>query len=166
MEKTIDIYFGFLKSQIANNDKEKELMKYFENTWMKKYKKLFNYGYLINNKVKISKLYIYKKGDKSSENALISNLKSLEKVYFTYNIYESIHAEITKYVDNNVINKNLFRDTIRYIIRKHSLKFTENIRGDYIYRSIIIIIEKYRLNEHPIFVYAKISKKEIEKIYQ
>jgi hypothetical protein len=104
-ENNIDTYFEFLKSQISNNDLEKELMKYFENTWMKKYKKLFNYGYLINNIMKISKLYINKNRDKSSENALISNLKSLEKVYFTNNICESIHAKITKYVDNNDINK-------------------------------------------------------------
>ena len=123
-EENIDTYFEFLKSQIVNNDIEKE----FENTWMKKYKKLFNYGYLINNIIKISKLYINKKGDKSSENALISNLKSLEKVYFTNNICKSIHAEITKYVDNNIINKNLFRDTIRYIIKKHSIKFTELLK--------------------------------------
>ena len=64
--------------------------------------------------MKISKLYINKNGDKSSENALISNLKSLEKVYFTNNICESIHAEISKYISNNSITKNLFRDTIIY----------------------------------------------------
>lgn len=81
-------------------------MKYNENTWMKKYKILFNYGYLINNIIKMSKLYINKKGDKSSENALISNLKSLEKLYFINNICESIHVEIIKYADNNIINKN------------------------------------------------------------
>ena len=61
------------------NDKEIELMNYFDRTCMKKYKKLFNYGFWINNILKIPKLYIHKKGDKSSENDLLSNLKSLKK---------------------------------------------------------------------------------------
>ncbi len=73
----------------------------------------FYYG-LIDDTKKLKKLYINKKGNKESENKLISILKSLNKVYLTNNICESLHAKISKRIPETKITKNSFRDTIDF----------------------------------------------------
>ena len=66
-------------------------MEYFEKYWLKKYQNLYIYSKLINDIIKCKNYFINNNGNKSSEKNLISKLKSLELVYFTNNICESIH---------------------------------------------------------------------------
>ena len=84
-ENKVDEYFEFLKKNISIIEKENKFMTYYEKTWLKKYKKMFNYGNLIYYIHKSKNLFIIKKGDKYSKNNLVSKFKSLEKVYFTNN---------------------------------------------------------------------------------
>ena len=55
------------------------------------------------------KYYINHTGNQLSEKNMISKLKSLDKVYIINNICETIHSNISKYIDENKISKNTFR---------------------------------------------------------
>ena len=54
----INVYFEKLKNIINININEKKFMNYFENTWIKKYKKLFNCRRLLQDSIKCKSLYI------------------------------------------------------------------------------------------------------------
>ena len=161
-ENKVDEYFEFLKKNISINEKENKFMTYYEKTWLKKYKKMFNYGNLIYYIHKSKNLFIIKKGDKYSKNNLVSKFKSLEKVYFTNNVCESIHGQIAKYIQNRNVSKSLFKDTIIYILNKRFLNFSKIVRRDFVTRSLIILIEKQNLNENPLFINFKELKQKIE----
>lgn len=121
-------------------------MDYYKKKWINKYKEAFNYYDLIHDVIKLENNYINKNGNKDSENKLISILKSLNKVYLTNNICESIHAKIAKHIPESKITKNSFRDTIDFIIKDYNVHMANCIRKDYISRTLIIITEKYNLN--------------------
>ena len=70
------------------NDNEKKFMNYFENTWLKKYKKLFNYSRLLQDTIKYKNLYINNKGKNNSYYPLKDKIRSLNKLYLTNNICE------------------------------------------------------------------------------
>ena len=63
-------------------------MNYFENTWLKKYKKLFNYSRLLQDTIKYKNLYINNKGKNNSYYPLKDKIRSLNKLYLTNNICE------------------------------------------------------------------------------
>ena len=50
-------YYDFLKEKVFVDGNEKEFMDYYYKTWLKKYKDLFNYHFLINDIIKL-KIYI------------------------------------------------------------------------------------------------------------
>ena len=93
---------------------------------------------------------------------MISKLKYLDKVYITNNICEIIHSNISKYIGENKISKNTFRDTLNYILSEYSIKSKNNIRKDYVSRTIIYLIEKYELNENPKFLEYNLLNKELQ----
>ena len=82
----------------------------------------------------------------------------------TNNICESIHGLISKNLPNTRVTKSNFRDTINYIIKNNSIKSKNIIRRDFITRTLIIVIEKYELNENFYFIEYDIFKKELENV--
>ena len=80
-------------------------MIYIEKYWLKKYKDLYSYGELIKDIINLKNNYINNEGSIQSENNLISKLKSLDKVYFTNNICETIHNKISKYLVMEILLK-------------------------------------------------------------
>ena len=76
-------------------------MIYFKKIWINNYKKIF----II---LKIKNQYANNKGKNNSEYNLISHLKSLDKVYFTNNICESIHSKISNICLKVQFQKNAF----------------------------------------------------------
>ena len=150
--KNIPSYFEFLKKVISQTEEEKTLMTYLEKYWYKKYKGLYEYGQIIKDTIKIKNLYVSKNGRRDAENNLISKLKSLEKIYFTNNICETIHSKISKYLGDNIISKNKFRDTLNFIMNNYSVNFKNNMRRDYVTRTLIILIQKLDLNENYKFI--------------
>ena len=138
-------------------------MKYFEKYWLHKKPEIFNYSSLINDIIKCKNYYVNNNGNKNSENNLLSKLNSINKLFLTNNICESIHGKISNHLPNSSITKKYFKDTISYILKHYSMKNRETIRKDYISRSLIIIIEKYNLNKVSKFIDFSIFKKEIEK---
>ena len=123
---------------------------------------LFNYYHLLDDISKLKNQYIKKNGNKKSETELISKIKSLEKVYLTNNICESIHSHISKYIDNKNISKKLFKDTLYYIINHYKYNLRKCIRRVFITRTLIIIIDKYKMNENPQIITYETFKKELE----
>ena len=98
-------FYNSLKDEISNNENEKNLMIYIEKYWLKKYKDLYSYGELIKDIINLKNNYINNEGSIQSENNLISKLKSLDKVYFTNNICETIHSKISKYLVMEILLK-------------------------------------------------------------
>ena len=158
----INAYFDNLKNIINLNDNEKNFMNYFEKTWLKKYKKLFNYSRLLQDTIKCKNLYINKKGKNNSYFPIKDKLKSLNKLYLTNNICENIHSCISKHLPNTRITKNNFRDTLNFIIKDNEFKNIAPIRRDYISRTLIIIYLKYDLDNKFKFITYDIFKKELE----
>ena len=156
-----DEYFKFLKTQINKNENEEKFMDYMHNYWIKKYGDLIDYSELLDDIIKLINYYVNHDGNSSSEKNLISKLKSLDKIYMTNNICETIHSNISKYIEINKVSKNTFRDTLNYILTDYSIKSKNNIRKDYITRNIIYLIEKYELNEKPQLIDYDTFKKEL-----
>ena len=80
----------------------------------------------------------------------------------TNNICETIHKKIVNNLPNGHVTKNAFRETILYIFNQYIYKVKNSIRRDYITRTLIIIVEKYNLNEEPKFIDYKTFMKELE----
>ena len=93
---------------------------------------------------------------------MISSLKSLEKLYLTNNICESIHRKIVDKIGSVYTTKLNFRETIKYILKNCVYNNRKIIRKDYLTRTMIIIVEKYNLNDKPKFIDFKKFKKELE----
>ncbi len=137
-------------------------MNYYERVWIKKKQKIFNYGEIIKNILQCKNLFINKKGLDNTENILISKLKSLNKLYFTNNICQCIHSKIANHLPNFSVSKKNFIDTIEYILKNYSIHFSDCPRRDYISRTLIIIIEKYNLNDKPMYINYKLFQKELQ----
>ena len=88
--------------------------------------------------------------------------KILEKVYLTNNIYESIHSHISNYIENKKVSKTLFKETLNFILNHYKYNLKKCVRGDFITRTLIIIVEKYELNDSPKFISYEIFLKELE----
>ena len=84
------------------------------------------------------------------------------KIYFTNNIYESIHAKIPKHISESKITKNAFRDTIDYIINDYGFHMSNCIRKDYISRTLILITKKFNLNMNPKIIDFETFNKELK----
>ena len=138
-------------------------MSFFEKNFINKYKDLFNYSDLVKEINQIKNLYISNKGDSNSERKLISSLKSLDLIYFTNNVCESIHAKIAKFIPNKKITKNIFKDCLNYILKDYAYNIKNNIRKDYICRSLIIILLKFNINEELKFIDYNLFNTEIKK---
>jgi hypothetical protein len=110
------------------NINEKKFMNYFENTWVKKYKKLFNYSKLLQDTKKCINLYINNKGKNNSYYPLKDKIRGLNKLYLTNNICENLHSCISKHLPNTRITKNNFRDILNYIIKDNDFKNITPIR--------------------------------------
>lgn len=137
-------------------------MEYFYKVWLTKYKNLFNYYELVHDIIKLKNYYINNNGNKKSETNLISKIKSLNKVYLTNNICETIHQKIAVQLPNCQVTKKVFRDTILHTFNEYIYKTNQFIRRDYITRTLVIITEKYNLNEEPKYIEFKTFKKELE----
>ena len=70
----INKQFEKLKEDIENG-KEKDLINYYESTWIKNNKKNFNYSEIITNLIKCKNNYKIKNGNKQSEKLLLDKLK-------------------------------------------------------------------------------------------
>jgi hypothetical protein len=103
---------------------------------------------LIKDIIKTKNLYINKKYNKNSEKTLISKLKSIQNMFFSNNICESMHSKIVKNLPSGAVSKNNFRDTLDYILKQYYYKTKQILRRDYITRTCIITIEKYKINEN------------------
>ncbi len=64
---------------------------------------------------------------------------------------------------NGAVTKELFRNAIKYIIIDYEYREKDLIRRDYITRTIIILIEKYKLNEEFKTIEYSIFRDELEK---
>ena len=62
---------------------------------------------LIKDVLKCKNLYINKNGSEESKKILLSKLKSLNKLYFTNNICETIHSKISNYLPNLAVTKKI-----------------------------------------------------------
>ena len=63
---------------------------------------------------------------------MFSEIKSLNKLFLTNNIYESIHGKISMHLPNKNISKNIFRDNINYIFKSYEYK-KKNLLGGIIF---------------------------------
>jgi len=107
--------------------------------------------------------FINKKGSHNNNNNSKSKLKSLNKFYITNNICGSIHSKLSKILPNGAVTKESFRNAIKYIITDYKYRKKDLIRRDYITRTIIILIEKYKLNEEFKIIEYNIFRDELEK---
>lgn len=73
----------------------------------------------------------------------------MNKIYFTNNIVENINSKINYYLPKKITNNVDFVNSISKIIINSKFNKNEVIRKDYITRSIISIIKKFKLNETP-----------------
>ena len=133
----ITLFIEFYKEHIFLSENEKNFLSYYENTWIKKFKNIFNYSFLINDILKIKNVYKNNEGKNNSEKELISKLKSLNKVYCANNICESIHSKISKYLGNNKVIKAASRDTLNFILNEYEFKISNIQRRDYVTRILI-----------------------------
>lgn len=156
----IDKQLEKLKENIEN-DKERDLINYYESTWIKNNKKNFNYSNIITNLIKFKNNYKIKNGNKQSEKLLLDKLKGLNLLFFTNNICETILNKIANHLPNSRMTKNNFKDTIKYILNTYSFKKNKFVRKDYITRTLIII-EKFNINNEPKFINYDLFKKELE----
>ena len=101
--------------------------------------------------LKCKTLFIQNKRKNYSEKTLYSKIKSLNTVFLTNNICETIHQRISNCLSNSTVTKTYFRDALTYVLNNYTFKNSETIRKDYITRSIIIMIYKYGLNNYPKF---------------
>ena len=46
-------------------------------------------------------------------------VKSLENIYLTNNIGESIHSNISTFIENKKVSKTLFKETLNFIINHY-----------------------------------------------
>lgn len=162
-KKNIEIYFKFLKDQLIENDNDQLFFNYYENYWIKKNKNYFNYSDLVTDILKIKKKNINENGNKNIEKNLISELKGLEKLYFTNNLCETVHSHISNNLPNNKITKTNFRDTVNTIIEKYKIIDEKTIRKDFISRTLIILMIKLNLNEKPKIISYDLFKNELQK---
>ena len=86
----------------------------------------------------------------------------MEKVYLTNNICLSIQSHISKFIGNKNVSKGLFKETLNFIINQYKYNIKNCLRKDFITRTLIIIIEKYGLNNTPQFIKYEIFKKELD----
>ena len=63
---------------------------------------------MINDIIKTKNKFINKKFNKSYEKPLISNIKSIQELFFTNNICESIHSKIANLLPNGLLLKVIF----------------------------------------------------------
>lgn len=89
-------------------------------------------------------------------------VKSLEKVYITNNICESIHSHISNYIENKKVSKILFKETVNFIINHYKYNLKKCVRRDFITGTLIVIVEKYGLNNTPKFISYEVFLKELE----
>lgn len=160
-KNNIKKFFTILKENISLTNNEKRFIKYLERVWIKKPPEIYNYSEIINQILKLKNKYIISKGDNNSENLLFSEIKSLNKLFLTNNICESMHGKISMHLPNKNISKNNFRDTINYIFNCYEYKKKEFVRRDYISRTLIILILKYNINDKPFFVNYNIFGEEL-----
>ena len=92
----------------------------------------------------------------------MDKLKGLNLLFFTNNICETIHNKIVNHLPGSRTSKNNFKDTIKYIWNTYSFKKNQFVRKDYITRILIIIIEKFNINNEPKFIKYDLFKKELE----
>ena len=71
----------------------------------------------------------------------------MNKIYFTNNTVENINSKINYYLPKKITNNVDFVNSISKIIINSKFTKNEVIRKDYITRSIISIIKKFKLNE-------------------
>ena len=145
--RNIKPFFNNLKDKYNQTEGDIKLMNYIEKNWISKDPLLYNYSELIKDIIKTKNLYINKNYDKNSEKTLISKLKSIQKVFFSNNICESMHSKIAKNLPSGAVTKTNFRDTLDYTLKHYYYKTRQILRRDYITRSCIIAIEKYKVNE-------------------
>ena len=121
-KENIGNFFNIIKNNLSNLKEEKLFIKYLEKNWIHKNKDLYNYSGLIEDILKCKNLFINKKGKENSDNILFSNIKSLNKVFFTNNICESMHGKIANHLPNRFISKERFIETLNYIINNNENK--------------------------------------------
>jgi len=80
----------------------------------------------------------------------------------TNNISETIHNKIANHLPNSKITKINFKDTIKYILKSYALKKNQIITKDNSILTLLIIIEKYNINNSPKFIKYDIFKKKLE----
>ena len=102
---------------------------------------------MINDIIKTKNKFINKKFNKSYEKPLISNIKSIQELFFTNNICESFHSKMANFLPNGPTTKSNFWDILDYVLREYSYKTNQIIRKDYISRTCIIIMEKLEINK-------------------
>ena len=80
-------------------------------------------------------------GSKTSEKTLLSKLNSINKVFLTNNICESIHGNISNNLQNTSVNKIHFRDTIINILKHYSMKNKQTIIPilNYMHFSLVLV---------------------------
>lgn len=146
--KNIKKFFNNLKEKYNQTEGDIKLMNYIEKNWISKDPLIYNYSELIKDIIKTKNLYINKKYSINSKKTLISKLKSIQNFFFSNNICESMHSKIAKNLPSGAVSKTNFRDTLDYILKKYYYKNKQILRRDYITRTCIITIEKYKVNEN------------------
>ena len=88
----------------------------------------------------------------------------MNKIYFTNNTVENINSKINYYLPKKITNNVDFVNSISKIIINSKFTKNEVIRKDYITRSIISIIKKFKLNETPRWISYSDFKLELVNI--
>ena len=124
----IEKYKKFLLEEINKFGKYEELIKYLKRFWFSKNSKYYNYSEFIK------KYY--------------NNKKAMEKLYLTNNIIESLHAKLNYFLPRHVTNQYNFVNAMKNILINDSIINSRIKRKDFKTKSLIMIIEKEKINEH------------------
>ena len=120
---------------IINKLKDNDKLKGFVN-YLKKY--LFKLDYSLYNFEDYLKNY-----DSTDSN------KYLERIYFTNNVIESFNAKINSYLPKKLTSNYDFINSMTKILI-NTMNINENIiRHDYVSKTLIKLINKYKINEKP-----------------
>ena len=123
----VNEYKKFLIDTLSKKDKYKKLINYLKNFWFKKDNEIYNFSLFFSKY----------KNDKNAVN----------KIYLTNNIVESLHGKLNYYLPKHTSNQYNFINSLNNVFVNDAINNNNIIRHDYSTKSLLLLIEKEKINE-------------------